>query len=134
MKTSQFHKIEKNGQKHHRALRTFFFHKTNIKMQIFAFAVWRHLHWIQNCSFINSWNLIKAPQKFIQFSFFIKLTKIWQLMAPEVFCQKSVVNNFVKFTKKHLCQSLLFNKVAGLRPLLKKRLWNMRFSVNFAKF
>ena len=103
-------------------------------MKIFAFAVWRHLHRIQNYNFINSWNLIKTPQKFIQCSFFIKLTKIWQLIGPEVFCKKSVVKDFAKFTKKHLCQSLLFNKVAGLRPLLKKRLWNMRFSVNFAKF
>ena len=32
----------------------------------------------------------------------------------EVFCKKGVVGNFTKFTGKHLCQSLLFNKVAGL--------------------
>ena len=43
---------------------------------------------------------------------------------PEVFCKKGVLRNFAKFTGKQLCQSLLFNKVAGLRPatLLKKRL------------
>ena len=37
---------------------------------------------------------------------------------------KSVFRNFAKFTRKRLCQSLFFNKVAGLRPaaLLKKRL------------
>ena len=37
-------------------------------------------------------------------------------------CKKGVLRNFVKFTGKHLCQSLLFNKVAGPRPatLLKK--------------
>ena len=42
---------------------------------------------------------------------------------PEVFCEKSVLRNFAKFTGKHLCQSLFFNNVAGLRPatLLKKR-------------
>ena len=36
----------------------------------------------------------------------------------------------------YLCQSLFFNKVAGLRPaaLLKKRLWHRCFPVNFAKF
>ena len=34
---------------------------------------------------------------------------------PEVFCQKCVLKNFAKFTGKHLCQSLCFNKVAGLR-------------------
>ena len=40
----------------------------------------------------------------------------------EVFCKKAVLKNFAKFTRKHLCQSLLFNKVAGLSPatLLKK--------------
>ena len=30
-----------------------------------------------------------------------------------------VLKNFVKFTGKHLCQSLFFNKVASLRPLLQ---------------
>ena len=33
---------------------------------------------------------------------------------PEVFCKKAVLRNFAKFTGKHLCQSLFFNKVAGL--------------------
>ena len=42
---------------------------------------------------------------------------------PEVFCKTGVLRNFAKFTGKHLCQTLFFNKVAGLRPvtLLKKR-------------
>ena len=55
---------------------------------------------------------------------------------PEVFCKKGVLRNFTKFKGKHLCQSLFFNKVAGLRPatLLKKRLWHRCFPVNFAKF
>ena len=49
--------------------------------------------------------------------------------------KKGVVRNFTKFTGKYLCKSLLFNKVAGLRPaiLLKKRLWHRWFPVNFAK-
>ena len=34
---------------------------------------------------------------------------------PEVFFKKSVLRNFAKFTGKHLCQSLFFNKVAGLQ-------------------
>ena len=29
--------------------------------------------------------------------------------------KKGVVGNFTKFTGKHLCRSLFFNKVAGLR-------------------
>ena len=32
----------------------------------------------------------------------------------EVFCKKGVLRNFAKFTGKYLCQSLFFNKVAGL--------------------
>ena len=37
--------------------------------------------------------------------------------------KKGVLRNFAKFTGKHLCQSLFFNKVAGLRPatLLEKK-------------
>ena len=59
-----------------------------------------------------------------------------QKQPPEVFCKKGVLENFTKFTGKHLCQSLLFNKVAGLKPatLLKKRLWHRCFPVNSVKF
>ena len=35
---------------------------------------------------------------------------------PDVFCKKGVLRNFAKFTGQHLCQSLFFNKVAGLNP------------------
>ena len=50
--------------------------------------------------------------------------------------RKGILRDLTKFTRKHLCQSLFFNKVAGLRPatLLKKRLWHRYFPVNFAKF
>ena len=43
--------------------------------------------------------------------------------------KKCVLRNFAKFTGKHLCQALLFNKVAGLRSatLLKKRFWHRCF-------
>ena len=34
----------------------------------------------------------------------------------EVLCEKGVLENFTKFAGKHLCQSLIFNKVAGLAP------------------
>ena len=55
---------------------------------------------------------------------------------PGVFCKKGVLRKFAKITGKHLCQSLFFNKVVGLRraTLLKKRLWHRWFPVNFAKF
>ena len=50
--------------------------------------------------------------------------------------KKGVLKYFAKFTRKHLCQCLFFNKVSGLRPvtLLKKRLWHRCFLVNLAKF
>ena len=55
---------------------------------------------------------------------------------PEVFCRKGVLKNFAKFSGKHLYQSLFISKVADLRPatLLKKRLQNRCFPVNFVKF
>ena len=42
----------------------------------------------------------------------------------EVLCKNGVLKNFANFTGKHLSRSLIFSKVAGLRPafLLKKRL------------
>ena len=47
-------------------------------------------------------------------------------IRPEVSCKKVVLRNFIKFTGKHLCQSLFFDKVAGLRYRC--------FPVNFVKF
>ena len=33
---------------------------------------------------------------------------------PQVVCRKGVLGNLAKFTGKHLCQILFFNKVGGL--------------------
>ena len=38
-----------------------------------------------------------------------------QNQAPEMFYKKGVFKNFAKFTGKHPCQSLFFNKIAGLQ-------------------
>ena len=48
---------------------------------------------------------------------------------------KGVLKNFAKFTAKHLCQSLSFNKVLGLRSatLLKKETLAQVFSCEFCK-
>ena len=46
---------------------------------------------------------------------------------PEVFYQKGVPENFAKFTGKHLCQSLFFNKVAEKETLAQV------FSCEFCK-
>ena len=57
-------------------------------------------------------------------------------IRPAVFSKKGVLKIFAKFKRKHLYESLSFNKVAGLRSatLLKKRLLYRCFPVNFAKF
>ena len=65
----------------------------------------------------------------------IVLVGISRSSRPEVFCKKGVLRNFTKFTGKHLCESLFFNKVAGLAcNFIKKRLWHRCFPVNFVKF
>ena len=53
----------------------------------------------------------------------LALTRKWEATAGGVL-KKSVLKNFVTFTRKHLCQSFFFNKVSGLMPatLLKKTL------------
>ena len=38
-----------------------------------------------------------------------------EAVVQSLFCKKGVLENFANFTGKHLCQSLFFNKVAGLR-------------------
>ena len=62
------------------------------------------------------------------------ILSIWkqQKQSSEVCYKKVVFRNFTKFTRKHLCQSLFFNKVASLRPatLFKKRLAQV-FSCDF---
>ena len=66
----------------------------------------------------------------------IKMSLFFRSSHRRCSLRKGVLTNFAKFTRKHLCQSFFFNKVAGLRPatLLKKRLWHRYFPVNFAKF
>ena len=50
--------------------------------------------------------------------------KIFKSSHQRYSLKKAVLRNFANSTGKHMCQSLFFNKVAGLRPgtLLKKRL------------
>ena len=62
-----------------------------------------------------------------------KISRYIQKQSPRRVLQKGVLRNFVKFIGKHLCQSLYFDKVAGL-TLLKQRLWHKYFPVTFPKF
>ena len=73
---------------------------------------------------------------------FLQLILIWVWNINETYVRsshrrcsvrKGVLRNFVKFTGKHLCQSLFFDKVRGLRQacnFIKKRLAQM-FSCKF---
>ena len=64
------------------------------------------------------WNWIQGSLSFRK--------SIFGIRRPEVFCKKRVLRNLAKLTGKHLCQSIFFNKVAGLR--------HRCFPVNFVKF
>ena len=55
---------------------------------------------------------------------------VFKIDVPEAVVD--VLRNFAKFTGKHLCQSLFFNKVPSF--LLKKILWHRCFPANFVKF
>ena len=66
----------------------------------------------------------RLPQPIFQQQLFLKFCgKISQSLnsikhrssCPEVFCKKSVLENFAKFTGKQLCNSFLWNKVAAWR-------------------
>ena len=50
-------------------------------------------------SFLNLLNKLSG--------FFVKYSN------PMCFIKKGLLENFANFTKKHLCQSLLFNKIAA---------------------
>ena len=57
---------------------------------------------------------------------------------PDVFCKKGVLRNVAKCTGKHLCRSLFFNKVEGLRhlwrtPLVVASAWQCLFCEAFTK-
>ena len=49
---------------------------------------------------------------------------------PKVSCKKVVLKDFTKFTGKHLCQSLFFNKV-WIKNFLKKEKVAQVFSCEF---
>ena len=54
--------------------------------------------------------------------------------CSEVFYKKVVLRNFAKFTGKHLCQGLSFNKVVGRALQLDwKRDWHRCFPANIVK-
>ena len=47
---------------------------------------------------------------------------------PEVLCKKGVLRNFAKCTRKHLCQSLFFNKAQACNFIKKDEISKNTFS------
>ena len=76
--------------------------------------------------------------KSIKSALFFNLHNDYSSPSPVTKKQLSgdVLKIFAKFTVIQLCQSLIFDKVAVLRPgtLLKQRLRHRCFPVNFAKY
>ena len=86
--------------------------------------------WDMDASYVFEEN----PEKY-------SLTSCWlqyyRSTRPKMRCEKSVLRNFAKFTGKHLCQNLFFNKVAGLRfkacNFIKKETLAQVFSCEFCE-
>ena len=68
--------------------------------------------------------------KYLHFTYFITEAVVQRCSVKKLFLEISQNSQ-----ENNLCQSLLFNKVAGLSPatLLKKRRWHRCFPLNFAK-
>ena len=77
--------------------------------------------------------LSRAPTHH-SFTFHLLLLLIIRSSRTEVFCKKVILRNFKKFTGKHLCQSLFFNKVAGSTyNFIKKETLEQVFSCEFCE-
>ena len=63
--------------------------------------------------FLFNTSLLRAINYFQKQS----ITSTCRNSRTEVSYKKSVLRNFANFTRKHLCQSLFFNKVPGLRHI-----------------
>ena len=84
--------------------------------------MWNVQYTFENCTFKSI--AVREDPGFV-------LISMWWFRSSHQRCaiEIGVLKNFTKFSGKHLCQSLFFNKVAGLRPatLLKKRLLSCKF-------
>ena len=69
---------------------------------------------------------------------FIGMIWTWRNSHRRCSIEKSALKNFIKFTRKHLCQSFLFNKVAGLRSYTflteHLRATTFKFGINSSKY
>ena len=53
--------------------------------------------------------------------------KIFRNSRREVFCKNGVLRNFAKFTGKHLCQTLFFNKVDFIKKMALAQVFSCEF-------
>ena len=116
-----------------------FLHRDSLKHQKFFDPVWScqtHQWW----SILRKYLATSTHELFLQeictIDVWEGLIYLFRSSRLEVFCKKDALRNFAKFSGKHLCQSLFFNKVADLRPetLSKKSIWYSCFPVSFVEF
>ena len=81
----------------------------------------------------NSFGLRSKP---ITYQPFKRLESSFRSSHQRCSMKKRCSQKFLKIHRKQMCLSLFFNTAAGLRTatLLKKRLWQRWFPVNFAEF
>ena len=73
-------------------------------MQNYPFPCLKPNYWSNTLQPLNLYRLINTSSCFVKF----------RISHQRCSVRKSVLRNFTKFTGKHLCQSLFFNKVTGL--------------------
>ena len=115
-----------------------FFKHLSLSMLTILMLMKKRVHLILRTIFVYRRLLVAASLVKIIFSGIVNThMRMWQIFLqkqpPEVFCKKSVLRNFTKFTEIHLCQRLFFNKVAGLRSLIRKETLAQVFSCKFCE-
>ena len=95
-------------------------------------------HASKNVIILGQWNLFFKSSILKWFFLMSSLQQICHPIKTRVYrssyqgcsMQKGVLRNFTKFAGKDLCQSLFFNKVAGL-PVHFWKLYRNKFKLNF---
>ena len=110
------------------------FHEIFAKINDYCSCLWKpEIYFLRKSQARKVWNIcwffvVRIAMKFMLFflRFKKKTVEIWTLWminlenrnsCQEEICKKGILENFAKFTGKHLCRGLFFNKVAGLRRL-----------------
>ena len=93
----------------------------------FIFSIFVSMSWPSSIYVVSMWSIFIFSLIFITINHTISLKQThFRSSHQRCSIKKGVLKNFSKFTGKHLCWRLFFNKVAGLQ--------HRCFSVNFAKF